>query len=59
MLCISELYKKLWFELNQVFPRKLWVDTINAIADPMSSSNGFRGRKSISEQVTISHLKTM
>ena len=48
---IAELYKRLWFEVNQVFPRKLWVNTINAIADPMSSSIGLRGRKSITEQV--------
>ena len=50
---IAELYKKLWFELNQVFPRKLWVETINAIAHPMSNSYGSRWRKIITEQVEI------
>ena len=28
---ISELYKKLWFEFNKAFPRKLWVMTTNAL----------------------------
>ena len=27
---VRDLYKRLWFELNRVFPRKLWAMTVNA-----------------------------
>jgi integrator complex subunit 2 len=48
---IAELYKRLWFELNKVFPRKLWVATINSIVHP--DTGNYRGRKNITEEDLI------
>ena len=53
----ADLYKRLWFNLNKVFPRRLWTQTVEAIvnvdggaAASSSSSIGSRRRKGMAQE---------
>eukprot|EP00095_Tigriopus_kingsejongensis_P000134 maker-scaffold946_size77891-snap-gene-0.17 protein:Tk00134 transcript:maker-scaffold946_size77891-snap-gene-0.17-mRNA-1 annotation:"low quality protein: integrator complex subunit 2-like" len=55
---IKDLYKCLWFEMNKVFPRKLWSVTCNAILH--QETGNFMGKKRISyDDIIIDPLQVL
>ena len=48
-----DLYKDLWFELNKVFPRKLWTLTANAINHNFDESAHARSAKKVTQSDLI------
>ena len=49
----TDLYKDLWFELNKVFPRKLWTLTANAINHNFDESAHARSAKKVTQSDLI------
>lgn len=55
---IKDLYKNVWFEMNRVFPRKLWSVTCNAVVH--EDTGNFCGKKRISyDDIIIDPLQVL
>eukprot|EP00094_Tigriopus_californicus_P007823 TCALIF_07534-PA protein Name:"Similar to Ints2 Integrator complex subunit 2 (Mus musculus)" AED:0.04 eAED:0.04 QI:98/0.83/0.85/1/1/1/7/109/1177 len=55
---IKDLYKNVWFEMNRVFPRKLWSITCNAVVH--EDTGNFCGKKRISyDDIIIDPLQVL
>ncbi len=47
---LLDLYKRLWFALNKVFPRRLWTQTVDALMDTEAAGGDVRRRRKATQE---------